>query len=218
MIEFVIFRIASSGQVDILKRAGATLNLRIERAPGLSEWRSETTSVMEETFESVVSVTSTQQTKQSVGLPLDRGEDRHDNRSEDRHHLERHTMREYTRSPHLNRTYSESTPEAPAPEWKSAEQRLNLTQEITAPKATTYEINVQHQKTDRSSQERPVAAPRTRSEPSTPVLGIGRDTPTMEKSDIIFTTLIRDRNSLGFDVEEQPMRGENSFQALVPSV
>lgn len=183
------------------------LNLRIERVPGLSEWRSETTSVMEETFESVVSVTSTQQTKQNVALLMDRGEDRHD-RSEDRHHLERHTMREYTRSPHLNRTYSESTPEAPAAEWKSAEQRLNLTQEITSPKPTAYEINVQHQKTVSPSQERPVAAPRTRSEPSTPVLGTGRETPTMEKSDIIFTTLIRDRNSLGFDVEEQPMRGE----------
>lgn len=249
-------------QVDILKKAGAVLNLRVERSPGgVSEWRSETTSVMEETFESVVSVTSTQVqlgagsgTKPNVNLLFrddpDSGGDHHVHHQHKEHHRfheereerssssglhETHTVREYTRSPHMTRAYSESGPEPSmepresrentAPEWRSAEQRLNLTQEILAqpqqpPRSpSSYEINVVHEKTPtgnardhhavREAGSRPVAAARTRSEPSTPVLGLGlgRETPTMEKSDIIFSTLIRDRYGLGFDVEEVPMRG-----------
>ncbi|XP_022643701.1 protein lap4-like isoform X4 [Varroa destructor] len=248
--------------VDILKKAGAVLNLRVERSPGgVSEWRSETTSVMEETFESVVSVTSTQVqlgagsgTKPNVNLLFrddpDSGGDHHVHHQHKEHHRfheereerssssglhETHTVREYTRSPHMTRAYSESGPEPSmepresrentAPEWRSAEQRLNLTQEILAqpqqpPRSpSSYEINVVHEKTPtgnardhhavREAGSRPVAAARTRSEPSTPVLGLGlgRETPTMEKSDIIFSTLIRDRYGLGFDVEEVPMRG-----------
>ncbi|OQR76002.1 protein lap4-like, partial [Tropilaelaps mercedesae] len=218
--------------------------------------------MMEETFESIVSVTSMQvQHSGATGKPNvsllfrddpdsssggggggdhhhhhHRLREAHEERSSSSGVHERHTVREYTRSPHITRAFSESGPappmepresrEHPAPEWRSAEQRLNLTQEILAtpqprsPRTTkSYEINVVHEKSpvdegpDHGGRgepdSRPVAAPRTRSEPSTPVLGLGlgRDTPTMEKSDMIFSTLIRDRNGLGFDVEEVPMRG-----------
>lgn len=249
--------------MEILKKAGGVLKLRVERSPGgTSEWRSETTSVMEETFESVVSVTSTQVqvgpgAKPNVNLLFRDDPDsssgggggtetnvqhhrEHHRLREEREERstssglhERHVKREYSRQPQMTRAVSESGPEPPidprehvVPEWRSAEQRLNLTQEIlaTPQPRTSYEINVVHEKTSPAKESaadhrsdrtdgsggRPMPAPRTRSEPSTPVLGLGRDTPTMEKSDIIFSTLIRDRNGLGFDVEEVPMRGTTS--------